>query len=168
MHEDAYIGLGSNLGDRRATLDSALRTISDLTEVVVVECSPYIETDPMGPVTQGRFLNAAAHIRTDLTARQLLDELQSIERAHGRVRDARERWGPRTLDLDLLLFGELVIDEPGLTVPHPRMHERLFVLEPLAAIAPDVVHPVLSRSVLALLQAARDGLTCARTRTEHT
>jgi 2-amino-4-hydroxy-6-hydroxymethyldihydropteridine diphosphokinase len=134
----AYIGLGSNLGDREGNLRAALARLADLGEV---RASSFRETDPVGVTQQPKFLNAAAELSTDLPARQLLDALLTIERDLGRARAREERWGPRTLDLDLLLYGDAVIDEPGLTVPHPRLAERLFVLEPLQELAPGLALP---------------------------
>lgn len=133
----AAIGLGSNLGDRTGTLDSAIRSLARLGHVAAV--SQYHETAPVGGPGQGDYLNAVAILDTELTARRLLEEMLVIEQEHGRER--RERWGPRTLDLDLVLFGSEEIDEPGLTVPHPRMHERLFVLVPLLEAWPDATLP---------------------------
>lgn len=142
----AYIALGSNLGDRRANIESAINLIWDGGQTQVTNCSPLIETAPVGgPPNQGPFLNAACEVKTTRSPRELLDLLLGIEHELGRER--RERWGPRTIDLDLLLYGDVVVDEPGLTIPHPRMHERAFVLEPLAAIAPRMVHPVLRQSI---------------------
>jgi 2-amino-4-hydroxy-6-hydroxymethyldihydropteridine diphosphokinase len=135
----AYIALGANLGDRAATLRAAIERLGALGVVEAV--SPFFDTAPVGYTEQPRFLNAAARLRTDLPPRDLLHELLEIEASLGRVRTIR--WGPRVIDLDLLLYDDMVIDEPDLVVPHPRLHERRFVLEPLAALAPDLTHPVL-------------------------
>ncbi|MHC4220199.1 MAG: 2-amino-4-hydroxy-6-hydroxymethyldihydropteridine diphosphokinase [Planctomycetota bacterium] len=143
----AYIALGSNLGDRRRLLESALDHLRGIAGVELVSASDLIETMPQGPAGQRPYLNGAAALRTGLAPRELLDAMLTIETAHGRDRDRERRWGPRSLDLDLLLYGDLVIDEPDLTVPHPRLHERWFVLEPLARIAPDALHPVLGVTV---------------------
>jgi 2-amino-4-hydroxy-6-hydroxymethyldihydropteridine diphosphokinase len=130
----AYIGLGSNLGDREATIASALAALPG-----VVAVSRLRETAPVGVVDQPRFLNGVARLETALAPRELLDALLAVERSLGRER--HERWGPRTIDLDLLLYGNEVVDEPGLTVPHPRLHERRFVLEPLAELDQALVVP---------------------------
>ncbi len=128
-----FIGLGSNLGDREATIRSALRELEADNDIRVVRCSSLHETEPVGgPPGQGRYLNAVAELETALPPRALLERLLAIERRHGRQRSAAN--GPRTLDLDLLLYGDRVIDEPDLVVPHPRMWERPFVMEPLAEI----------------------------------
>lgn len=146
----AYVALGSNVGDRHAHIQAALDAITRLPGTRLLAVSPIIQTDPVGPVAQGPFLNAAAAVSTTLPPRKLLAHFQEIERTRGRDRSSERRWGPRTLDLDLLVFGDLVIDEPGLTIPHPRLHERRFVLEPLATIAPELVVPTLGRTVAEL------------------
>ena len=137
----AYVGLGANLGDREATIRRAVELLDEPAGVVVVGVSSLRETEPWGPVEQPRYLNGAVALETDLAPRELLDALLDVERRLGRARDDEERWGPRTIDLDLLLYGDLVLDEPGLDVPHPRLHERRFALEPLAELAPDALVP---------------------------
>jgi 2-amino-4-hydroxy-6-hydroxymethyldihydropteridine diphosphokinase len=137
MSTRVLVGLGSNLGDRRELLRNAVDRIRSLGTVVGM--SSLYETDPIGGPEQDSFLNAVAVVDTDLTARIFLDELLTIERDLGRIR--RERWGPRSIDLDLLAFGTETIDEPGLTVPHPRLTERRFVLEPLLEAFPSVKIP---------------------------
>ena len=128
----AFVALGSNLGDREETLGSAVAALAAEPGIEVVAVSRFRDTDPVGYVVQPRFLNGAAELETSLGARELLDRLLAVERRFGRSREGVPAQGPRTLDLDLLLFGDAEIDEPGLRVPHPRMHERAFVLEPLA------------------------------------
>lgn len=146
--ERVFIGIGSNLGDRRAHLNAALEALDDDPAIHLESVSRVRETDPVGPVPdQGSYLNAVVAIRTDLSPHELLAALLDIERANGRDRTTESRWGPRTLDLDLLVFGELTIDEPGLAVPHPRLTERRFVLEPLADLAPDLSVPGTGRRV---------------------
>ena len=140
----AYVGLGANLGDREGTIRRAVELLVEAEGIGVVAVSALRETDPVGVLDQPRFLNAAAAVETTLPPRGLLDALLRIERALGRVRDGT-RWGPRTIDLDLLLYGEEVVDEPGLRVPHRRLHERRFALEPLAELDPEVEIPGLGR-----------------------
>jgi 2-amino-4-hydroxy-6-hydroxymethyldihydropteridine diphosphokinase len=135
----AYVGVGANLGERRATIERAVEQLRAYDDVEVVALSTLRETEPWGPVAQPPFLNGVVAVETTLTARELLAILVGVEEVLGRVRV--ERWGPRTIDLDLLLYGADVIDEPGLVVPHPRIHERRFVLEPLAELDPGLVVP---------------------------
>jgi 2-amino-4-hydroxy-6-hydroxymethyldihydropteridine diphosphokinase len=137
----AYIGLGSNLGDRRETIAAALAQLRAAPGVAVVAVSALRETDPVGPVRdQPRFLNGAAALETTLAPHELLELLLRIERALGRTREG-PAGGPRTLDLDLLLYGDLELDEPGLRLPHARLHERRFALEPLAELDPGLEVP---------------------------
>jgi 2-amino-4-hydroxy-6-hydroxymethyldihydropteridine diphosphokinase len=136
----AYIGLGSNLGDRAAMLRAALEQLAAEPEISLLAVSGFHERDPVGITEQPRFLNAAAAVDTELTARQLLDRLLAVEGRLGRTRTG-PRFGPRTIDLDLLLYGDAEIVEQGLQVPHPRLHERLFALEPLAELDPALVVP---------------------------
>ncbi|MDX2116181.1 MAG: 2-amino-4-hydroxy-6-hydroxymethyldihydropteridine diphosphokinase [Planctomycetota bacterium] len=150
----ACIAIGSNLGDRHAAVAAAVTALAQLENTRLETASRAIETEPVGP-PQPRYLNAAAIVHTRLPARVLLHHLLAIEHSAGRDRAAEQRWGPRTLDLDIIFYGDYVIDEPGLTVPHPRMHERLFVLEPLALIAPELLHPLLGLKVSDLLTRAR-------------
>jgi 2-amino-4-hydroxy-6-hydroxymethyldihydropteridine diphosphokinase len=136
----AFVGLGANLGDRESTLRAAVDALGGEAGVEVVGVSTLRETEPVGVGEQPPYLNGAAELETTLTARELLDRLLALERRFGRVRTPGEH-GPRTLDLDLLLYGDEVIDEPGLAVPHPRLQERRFALEPLAELAPGLVVP---------------------------
>jgi 2-amino-4-hydroxy-6-hydroxymethyldihydropteridine diphosphokinase len=139
VSKTAFVGIGSNLGDREDNLRLAVELLSVEDGVDVTAVSEIRETEPVGPVEQGPFLNGAVRIETDLGPRELLERLLAVEQRLGRVRE--ERWGPRTIDLDLLLYGDEAVDEPGLTVPHPRLHERRFALEPLADLAPSLEIP---------------------------
>jgi 2-amino-4-hydroxy-6-hydroxymethyldihydropteridine diphosphokinase len=136
----AYIGVGANLGEPGQTIRRALVLLDAVPEVDVVAVSTLRETDPVGYLEQPRFVNGAARLETTLGAQALLDVLLGIELELGRVREG-PRFGPRTIDLDLLVYGDEIVDEPGLTVPHPRLHERRFALEPLAELEPGLVIP---------------------------
>jgi 2-amino-4-hydroxy-6-hydroxymethyldihydropteridine diphosphokinase len=137
----AYVALGSNLGDREATIRGALAELDAAPGVRVVAVSTLVETEPVGYLDQPRFLNGAAALETDVPARELLELLLQIERRFGRRRQGVPAQGPRTLDLDLLLYGDAEIDEEGLQIPHPRLHERAFVLGPLAELDPALKVP---------------------------
>ena len=145
----AYVGLGSNVGDREALVRRAAGLIG------AKRLSSVIETEPWGVADQPAFLNAVAEVETTLDPQALLDRLLAVERSLGRERTGR-RWGPRTIDLDLLLYGDVELDEPGLRVPHPFLHERLFVLEPLAELAPMLEVPGWG-TVQALLAGLQSG-----------
>jgi 2-amino-4-hydroxy-6-hydroxymethyldihydropteridine diphosphokinase len=148
----AFVALGSNLGDRAAHLARALAGLRETPGVSALACSSLFETEPVGPPGQGPYLNAVARLETTLAPRALLARCLALERDAGRMRsDVRNE--ARPLDLDLLLYGEECIDEPGLVVPHPRLHERPFVLAPLREIAPEALHPRLRRSVAELAAA---------------
>lgn len=138
MATRVFVGLGSNLGDRELNLRRALERLEELGPV---RASSIRETDPVGVTDQPKFLNAAAELATELPPAELLERLLEIERELGRDRATERRWGPRVIDLDLLLFGEEAIDEPGLTVPHPRLGGRRFVLEPLCELNEDLTLP---------------------------
>lgn len=152
-----FIGLGSNLGDRVAAIRAAVLRLSALKDVrldIDADLAPLYETSPVQSSQDSPlFLNTVVRVKSAMTPRALLLACRQIETDMGRVR--RERGEPRVIDIDILLFGSLVIDEPGLTIPHPRLHERRFVLEPLADIAPDLVHPVLSERIEDLARRAR-------------
>ena len=150
MHT-AYIAIGSNMGDRASLIGLAVDRLRALPGVESVALSSLHETAPVGgPAGQDDYLNAAARLQTSLTAHELLECLLEIERGLGRVRD--QRWSSRLIDLDLLLYDDAVIDEPGLTVPHPRMHQRKFVLWPLIEIGATALHPVLKKTASELFQ----------------
>lgn len=144
MSAIALIGLGGNLGDVRTRLDAAMEALATMAGITLVARSRFYRTPPWGNVDQPDFVNAAIAVETSLEAHQLLDAMLATERAFGRTRDG-ERWGPRTLDLDLLAYGDAIIDDERLSVPHPRIRERAFVLLPLGDIAFDAVLPGMGR-----------------------
>ncbi|MEB3828269.1 2-amino-4-hydroxy-6-hydroxymethyldihydropteridine diphosphokinase [Phormidium sp. CCY1219] len=143
------IALGSNLGDSLATLEDALNTLEALPGITLKARSRWYKTAPIGP-SQPDYLNGCALLDVTLSPQELLATLLAVENQFGRVRE--ERWGPRTLDLDVILFGDLILDSPELQIPHPRMRERAFVLVPLAEIAPDWIEPVSQLTISELLQ----------------
>ncbi len=145
MSVRAFVGLGGNVGDAAATLRLALAALDALPMTRLVKASSLLQTAPVGGIAQADFINAVAELDTALPALDLLHALFAIERAHGRDRSREQRWGPRTLDLDVLIYGDEIITLDGLSVPHPRMAERRFVLAPLAEIAPDVMIPGIGR-----------------------
>jgi 2-amino-4-hydroxy-6-hydroxymethyldihydropteridine diphosphokinase len=151
MSAVAYIALGANVGDRGENIRLALEKLKETPGVEITRVSALLENPAIGgPVDSPPFINAAAEVSTSLPADMLLARLLEIEQEMGRVR--REKWGPRPIDLDLLLYGDQVLDVPGLTVPHPLMHKRRFVLSPLVEIAPDAVHPVFQWTIEELLE----------------
>ncbi len=147
----AYIGMGANLGDRAETLCRAALAMEERPDLHLRAASGVYETAPVGITDQPAFFNAVIEVETELSARALLDLLQGIEGRFGRVR--AEKWGPRTLDLDILLYDSTVIEEEGLKVPHPHMHERAFVLVPLCDLYPEGCHPVLRQTFRSLARA---------------
>lgn len=146
MRSNAYIALGSNMGRRERNISAALNALETTREIEVVKVSSLFETEPVGgPDDQPLFLNAAAHLRTTLSPERLLALCQHIESSLGRKRDIP--WGPRPIDLDILIFQDEIRSSPELMIPHPLLHERRFVLEPLAEIAPDLAHPTLDQTI---------------------
>lgn len=161
METDAFIALGSNIGDRELNLLRAVAEIGRLPESRVTALSSFYETTPVGPVDQDTFYNSVLKLSTKLDAETLLDHLLSIETTtFKRVRTVHQ--GPRRMDLDLLLFGDMVIDKNHLVVPHPRLAERRFVLQPLFEIAPELTHPLTGKSVRELLASLQSGETVVR------
>jgi 2-amino-4-hydroxy-6-hydroxymethyldihydropteridine diphosphokinase len=156
--QTAYLSLGSNVGNCEANLRAAIEDLAEIGRVVSV--SSFYQTEPMEIKDQDWFLNCAVGLETEKSPQELLQSLLSIERAMGRER-LRPK-GPRNIDIDILLFGDEIIDEKGLKVPHPAMHERRFVLAPLAEIAPDAIHPVFKRSMRDLLNSLGDGAGAVR------
>jgi len=152
--------LGSNLGDRAAHLREAIGKLSDLG--TVTNCSSFYETEPVEFTNQPEFLNCAIELETSLSPHQILDAILKIELAMGRDRSTQPPKGPRTIDIDLLLAGDAVINTPQLVVPHPAMQTRRFVLEPLAEIAPDATHPLLHRTIRELVETLPPGQTVTK------
>jgi 2-amino-4-hydroxy-6-hydroxymethyldihydropteridine diphosphokinase len=155
VHKTVYLSLGSNLGDRAANLRAAIEKLADLGSVVAA--SSFYETEPVELTAQPWFLNCAVKLDTEKMPRQLISAILSLEQSMGRQR--KQKKGPRVIDIDILLFGSSVIEIPSLTIPHPKLHERRFVLEPLAEIAPDARHPVFKRSMRELRDALPPGQT---------
>jgi len=148
-YHKAYIALGSNVGEKKENLQQALNILEETGHSKVIKCSTFIETEPWGYLNQDTFVNGVAEIKTFLEPDELLEELLKIEETLLRKREIK--WGPRTIDLDIILFDDLIINEENLTVPHPLMQEREFVLKPLNEIAPHLTHPILNKSIAALL-----------------
>jgi|SRR5689334_4627592 2-amino-4-hydroxy-6-hydroxymethyldihydropteridine diphosphokinase len=155
MHKVVYLSLGSNLGDRDANLRNAIERLRGVGNPIAI--SSFYETEPIDVVLQPWFLNCAVKLDTEKMPRQLITAILSLEQDMGRQR--KQQKAPRTIDIDILLFGSSIIDIPSLTIPHPRMHERRFVLEPLAEIAPDARHPVFKRTIRELREALPAGQT---------
>lgn len=145
-----FLGIGSNDGDRLDNISQAVWWLGSMAGIRVSQMATIYDTEPVGGPPQPEFLNTVIELETTLTSHQVLEAVKAVERKMGRL-PGGARWGPRVIDLDLLLYDECVINEPHLVIPHPRMHERRFVLEPLAQLAPELVHPVLGCSVAELL-----------------
>lgn len=166
MNERVFIGLGSNLGDRAATIDRAVDALGCLSLCTVVQLSSLWETEPIGP-PQPKYLNAVAELATTLAPADLLAKMLDIERCLGRIRTSHERNAPRTIDLDLLLYGQRILAEANVEVPHPRLMQRAFVLIPLLEIAPHLLHPLTGEVLVSFpcASGANDGVAVWRTRT---
>lgn len=150
MWNRVFIGVGSNGGDRLACISSAIKALSRVDGVHVVQMATIIETEPVGGPPQGPYLNTVVELQTTRTPQDLLGVLKDIERRLGR-QPTMQRWAPRPIDLDILLYGDVMLNDSSLIIPHPRMHMRRFVLEPLAQLAPDLLHPLLRRTIADLL-----------------
>lgn len=150
---EVFIALGSNIGHRKSYIRNAITLIGNYPEITVVKQSSLIETKPVGPIDQDLFINAVIEISTSLTPPELLATCLAVEEQFGRVRT--QRWGPRTIDLDIILFADRIIGETNLKIPHPELQMRVFVLVPLAEIAPKIEHPVLRMTALEMLISAR-------------
>ena len=150
----AYIGFGSNIGDRFAYIQNAIQVLAEVEEITLQKISSLYETAPVGDEAQAKFLNGVVAIKTYLSPHTLLQTLRQIETDVGRQH--RTRWGPREIDLDILIYGDICLQAPNLVIPHPDMHLRRFVLIPLAEIAPDLVHPVLNETIQTMLERLAD------------
>lgn len=150
----AYLSVGSNIGEKEQFLNNAVKKLDEDCNIKVTKVSKYIETEPYGNVEQDKFLNGCLELRTLLTPDELLKKVNEIEQEEGRIRTLH--WGPRTLDIDILLYDNEVVYTDDLKIPHPDMHNRMFVLEPLCEIAPFVIHPVLGKSVMRLKEKLMD------------
>ena len=153
----AYIGFGSNIDDRLHYITQALRLLLDAEDISLIQISSLYETEPVGYEEQNWFLNGVVAVETDLLVHELLALLKGIEELVGRKH--RSRWGPREVDLDLLIYDQCCINTPDLTVPHPEMHQRSFVLVPFAEIAPDILHPIFGQNIRTLLSNLNDEKT---------
>jgi 2-amino-4-hydroxy-6-hydroxymethyldihydropteridine diphosphokinase len=153
MHKTVYLSLGSNVGDRAANLHAAIGKLAELGSVAAV--SSFYETEPVETAPQPWFLNCAVKLDTEKMPRQLIAAILGLEQSMGRQR--RQEKAPRTIDIDILLFGSSIVELPSLTIPHPRLHERRFVLEPLAEIAPEARHPIFKRTIRELRDALPAG-----------
>ena len=153
-HTIAYIGIGSNLGTPGKNCIEAIEKISSTKDIKIISRSSFYQTEPIGGVQQGWFVNSAIEIKTDLSPENLLPVLLNLELAMGRIR--KGKWGPRLIDLDLLFYGNLILGKKGLTLPHPEIQKRKFVLIPMSEIAENLVHPTLKKTIKILLQESSD------------
>ena len=153
-HITAYIGIGSNLGTLGINCTKAIEKISSTKDIKIISKSSFYQTEPIGGVQQGWFVNSAIEIKTDLSPENLLSVLLNLELAMGRIR--KEKWGPRLIDLDLLLYGNLILENKDLTLPHPEIQNRKFVLIPMCEIAENLIHPTLKKTTKTLLQESSD------------
>jgi 2-amino-4-hydroxy-6-hydroxymethyldihydropteridine diphosphokinase len=150
-----FLGIGSSLGSRESNLNDAVKNIAEFIGPVVASSSVY-ETEPWGFQSANQFLNIVAIVKTDLSPSELIDRILTIETKIGRIRN-EEKYSSRVIDIDILFFDDLILDGKSLTIPHPKMHERKFVLVPLCEIAGEFVHPVLKKSMISLLKSCKDG-----------
>ena len=153
-HITAYIGIGSNLGTPEKNCTKAIEKISNTKDIKIISKSSFYQTEPIGGVQQGWFINSAIGIETDLSPENLLSVLLNLELAMGRIR--KEQWGPRLIDLDLLFYGNLVLENKSLTLPHPEIQNRKFILIPMSEIAENLIHPTLKKTIKTLLQESSD------------